>query len=732
MANLYNNLTIHQEKLFLILYLDQKSIISTMLDIIGKLLGKVRIDMFLAQGGMADVYLGTHTTLQRAVAVKVMKNDLLSDPDLKERFEREARVVAMLRHPNIVQVFDFDTYQGKPYLVMEFVSGTTLGSYLRKLHENNLRLEHAQIGLMLNKLADALNYAHEKGVIHRDIKPGNIMLTSPTIPITAGNPLPGDTQPIVTDFGLVRFKQSASQTASGVITGTPSYMSPEQARGAVVDARTDIYSLGVTVYEMLAGRVPFDSDSTLTVLHMHIYEPPPPIKGLTAPMQGVIDRVLAKDPKDRFQSVVEFARAFQDALYGTAETPTIIYPTTDSKTITSPPKPALVTSLAANKWFQFGFGALFVGLVSIAVLMNANKPLQPAAVPSSGATQDSAYSRDNSYQTMPDMNSTPNANISTAPVIGLLRFQDGSAVADQVTLSTTSMPLPSQGYQYEVWLIEESGEQRRSIGIISFDKNNKGSLTYVDSQGRNLLGIYHALEITVETNPDPSPNPSNQVAYFVSLPQGGLMHVRHLLYSFSGAPNKIALVQGLAADAKIINKITPSMLSAYQAGNEADVRLMAEQVLNVIVGSQSDQHKDWNGDGKVDDPSDGYGLLLNGDNAGYIQGTYSHADYATHAADATQNMILHGEHVKICATNVAGWAPKLRDLLVTILNSSSGSGMESSVRQAVVLANQIQNGIDLNGNEKVEPIPGEGGALTAYAHAYYMADISIQTDSQPK
>ncbi len=699
-------------------------------ELIGKFLGKVRIDMFLAQGGMADVYLGTHTTLQRGVAVKLMKGDIQRDPEMQERFQREARVVAMLRHPNIVQVFDFDTFQGQPYLVMEYVAGTTLGNYLRKLHENNGRLELSQVGILLNKLAEALSYAHEKGVIHRDIKPGNILLTSRTAPVSAGNPLPGDTEPIITDFGLVRFKQSTTQTATGVITGTPAYMSPEQARGAKVDTRTDIYSLGVTVYEMLAGRIPFDADSTLTILNMHINEPPPPIEGLSAPLQEVIYRALAKNPDDRFQTPLEFAQAFQAALYGTAEAPTVLFPTTHSRAKTTHPTVKTTTKPIQNWWLQAGLGVGLLGLIGIFAFMNSNSSLTPAVPPPSTPTLASTngrYDEENHNEAMPGT-SVPESN---AQVVALFRFLDGTAPADQVTLTTFDMPLPPQGSQYEAWLIEEGGEQRRSIGVIAFDETGKGSLTFVDTMGRNLLGLYHGLEITIESNPDPSPNPSNDIAYFVNLPPGGFAHVRHLLSSFGGAPNGIALIQGLETDASLLDQTAQTMLTSFEAGKQADVRLQAEKMLNIIVGVQSTEHKDWNGDGIVEDPGDGFGLLLNGESAGYIQGVYSHADYAASAADATQNMIDHGSHVKISATNVGEWTPLLRDQLITILNSPFDPAMEGAVRQAVVLANQIQNGIDVNGNERIEPIPGEGGALTAYAHAYYMADITLRTDSKP-
>ncbi len=146
----------------------------------------------------------------------------------------------------------------------------------------------------------------------------------------------------------------------------------------------------------------------------------------------------------------------------------------------------------------------------------------------------------------------------------------------------------------------------------------------------------------------------------------------------------------------------------------------------MILGSQSEEYKDWNGDGAVDDPSDGYGLLLNGENAGYIQGTFTHADLALTSPDATQNMLIHGKHVKDCAANLDIWTPQLRDRLRAILNASFDSPeLEGTIREAVALADKIRNGIDVNGNEKIEPVSGEGGAVTAYEHAYYMADMVI-------
>jgi hypothetical protein len=287
------------------------------------------------------------------------------------------------------------------------------------------------------------------------------------------------------------------------------------------------------------------------------------------------------------------------------------------------------------------------------------------------------------------------------------------------------MPLPAEGNQYEAWLIEDDGEGRISIGLIKFDQDNKGSLTFVDREGRNLLGTYSALEITLEPNPDPNPNSSNQIAFSVKLPEGGLTHVRHLLYSFGGTPNQIGFIRGLDADTNLLTKLAAQALASFQLGDEEDVSLQAENMLNLLVGSKSEEHKDWNGDGAIDDPGDGYGLLLNGSNLGYIQGSFTHADLAITSPDATDNMLTHGEHVKICANNVSDWAAGLRIQLIGILQNPTSPDREGLIRQAVATANQIRVGVDLNGNESIEPIPGEGGALTAYEHAYYMADMLI-------
>jgi serine/threonine protein kinase len=286
---------------------------------VGRTIGKVRIDKLLAKGGMAQVFLGTHLTLDRPVAVKILHSYMEEDEGLRERLQQEAKVVAGLRHPNIVQIYDFDTIDGHPYIVMEYLVGPTLASYLQKLHNINQKIPLYEVARLFGGLADALDNAHGLEIIHRDIKPSNIILRGKTDDIPTQEPFTKDVSGVLTDFGLVKIGHSTHQTTIGTISGTPNYMSPEQALGTKTDSRTDIYSLGVVLYEMLAGRVPFEGDNTMTVIYKHINEPPPVLPEISSELQAVLNQALAKKPDDRYQSCHEMARDLNLAIYNNDE-----------------------------------------------------------------------------------------------------------------------------------------------------------------------------------------------------------------------------------------------------------------------------------------------------------------------------------------------------------------------------------------------------------------------------
>jgi serine/threonine-protein kinase len=278
----------------------------------------VEIRQRLGRGGLAEVYLGHHTTLNRLVAVKILHSFLAEDDATRRRFRAEAQAVAALRHPNLVQVYDFDLVDDQPYLVMELLEGVSLDDYLTALHDGGRRLPPETTARLIASLAAALEYAHARQIVHRDIKPANVMLRREGGPVVLDAPLPLDAEAILTDFGVAWLAQTASISVSGNISGTPAYLSPEQAQGKPVDARSDIYSLGVMLYEMLAGRLPFDApDETLfSLLLKHIQEPPPPIPDLKPAVWAVVERALAKRPEDRYPRAGELATELLIGIFG--------------------------------------------------------------------------------------------------------------------------------------------------------------------------------------------------------------------------------------------------------------------------------------------------------------------------------------------------------------------------------------------------------------------------------
>ena len=289
---------------------------------IGQTLSKVLIEKRIGRGGMADVYLGHHGTLKRAMVVKILYAHLSEDPRHIARFHTEAQAVAALRHPNIVQVFDFDIVDGQPYIVMELLKGISLEMYLHSLRARSETMPRESVVRLIETLADALDYAHREGVIHRDIKPANVMLCNGAAPIEMGNPLPPNVEPVLTDFGLARISFSSELTEPGTIMGTPAYMSPEQVEGLAVSERSDLYALGVLAYELLAGELPFKSaeDTPASIMYQQVHTPPPSLPSGGAALRKVMKRALAKQPDERYSHAEVFAAELKSAVAAETET----------------------------------------------------------------------------------------------------------------------------------------------------------------------------------------------------------------------------------------------------------------------------------------------------------------------------------------------------------------------------------------------------------------------------
>jgi len=267
--------------------------------------GRYKVIEPIAEGAMGSVYRGERLQLGRAVAIKVMHQELPDELASRQRFEREAKLMALLEHPNCVSVIDFGLHDEKPYLVMDLVRGTSL---IQLLDEQG-HLEVARACDIIRQVLSGLAHAHELGIVHRDIKPANIMISE-----KAGF----GSQVRILDFGLARAMEGSTKLTTGIVVGTPNYMAPEQCKGSDVDARTDLYACGVMLFEMLTGRKPFVASDPIQVVRKHLTEKPPTLASIApnvdfGDLEAVVGKALAKAPADRFASAVEMAHAVDAA-----------------------------------------------------------------------------------------------------------------------------------------------------------------------------------------------------------------------------------------------------------------------------------------------------------------------------------------------------------------------------------------------------------------------------------
>jgi serine/threonine protein kinase len=300
------------------------------------LVGRYQIEALLGQGGMSAVYKATDPNLKRVVAIKLIHSHLSADQSFIQRFEEEAAAVASLRHPNIVQVYDYNSDEGTHFMVLEFVAGETLQDRLQHLNAQGRKLEIKEAIKYILNICDALGYAHQRGMIHRDIKPANIMLD------VYG-------QAILMDFGIVKILGGTSHTATGAVLGTARYISPEVIRSEQADQRSDIYSLGVMIYEMLSGQPPFRADTTMSLMMSHLNDPVPDPRTMRADLPvelvNIMLKCLEKDRANRYQNVGELAADLKSVLANpvnqTAAAPALFAPVSQPVKIANPALPAI-------------------------------------------------------------------------------------------------------------------------------------------------------------------------------------------------------------------------------------------------------------------------------------------------------------------------------------------------------------------------------------------------------
>ncbi len=330
-------------------------------DLTGREFGPYRIVEPLGEGGMASVYKAYQANMDRYVALKVLPRHFASDAQFVARFEQEAKVLAKLRHPHILPVHDYGQADGFTFLVMPYIEGGTL---INALNKDPLPLP--DIERIISQVGDALDYAHTQGIIHRDVKPSNVLVDQ------RGNCM-------LMDFGIAKIVESSNNlTQTGGILGTPAYMAPEQGRGGATDSRIDIYALGVILYEMATGRVPFKAETPIAVLVKHINDPLPPPRvvnpNLPQPVEQVILKAMAKNPDDRFATAADLVRALKAAVADAARQPpaagdTLPAAENEMPTVLAEPAPTAAPAPKKGGVAQYAWLIAAVGVIGLFLVM---------------------------------------------------------------------------------------------------------------------------------------------------------------------------------------------------------------------------------------------------------------------------------------------------------------------------------------------------------------------------
>ena len=440
--------------------------------LIGKTLGKHRIIEHLGSGGMSDVYKAYQPGLDRYIAIKVLHPFLARQEDFLNRFQREAKVVAMLRHPNVIQVYDFDYDEDDDayYMVMEFIDGPTLKDRLKDCADAHTLLPYVESANIGVAVANALDYAHQRGMVHRDVKPGNIMFGQ-------------DDQAILTDFGIAKIVNLSELTATGTMVGTPAYVSPEQGLGQTGDERSDIYSLGVVLYQMVTGQLPFEAETFMGVVLKHINEAPPAPSLMNPEVRpalvAVILKAMAKDPKERYQTAGQLAIELRQSIASMPEPgeteDAVPEPAAERTMITAAPQEwAMATMLSGpagagqenkvadsgesaendtsgtiRRWAPFAIGILLIVMIAGAAMMLSpelkNRLLGALSIPQRGsslplAAEEAATTIISPIPKVIRVTATPN-NVATEVAQALSTF---AALATETPLPTeTPSPTPT-------------------------------------------------------------------------------------------------------------------------------------------------------------------------------------------------------------------------------------------------------------------------------------------------
>jgi serine/threonine protein kinase len=712
-------------------------------------IGKYELLNRLGRGGMGEVYKAFHPQLQRYVAIKVLLTTSETDPEFITRFQREAMAVAQLRHPHIVQVYDFDIEGDKPYMVMEYLEGETLAQRMARYHKSGQILPPGEIVRLFQQICSAVDYAHKQGMLHRDIKPANVILNR-------------QNDAILTDFGLAKITGVSGLTASGLVVGTPHYMSPEQAQGQSLDARSDVYSLSVMLYEMLAGKLPFDADTPVAIIMQHITAPPPPIElanpGVPRSLAEVALVGMSKNSNERFRS----AGALGAAIGAAAQQ---AFLSADPQAAQRAPAPNISTQLAPE-----------IKGEHLPSTVRADAPSQVQVSPGPAAAPPGFTStppkRSNGLGkfaiiglivmllaigggifaiALGNKSAAPTTTNTSPTTVGTVVFTDSDPndfahAANALSGAFTGLKQPASGTNFFAWLCDGSASACTLVGALQVDASGKASLftknndSFLAVKNAQAIGNTLIFEITQEQNEASSPpaKPGKTIAYMGQIEGKVVVHIRHQITLFPKqglfAHNTTALDTGLGLDAVILQRLSQDLLNQQANDNLAAMQLTAEEIFNLIQGKSG--AKDLDGDGQValfqgeNGPSDdGFGMGTDAtvnptdctgpQNSTYLPLVIQHACLAANASGSAA--------LKELFTMIQGGGATLATLLANIAQLAQKIATAQSTSAVFADVNTLAQDADSVLNGTTSETQNQPGARQIFTLSEQMATITVSS-----
>ncbi len=688
--------------------------------LIGRKLGKYEIIELLGQGGMATVYKGYQPDFDRFVAVKVLPTHPGQDRLFHERFRLEARIIAQLQHPHILPVYDYGSEGETLFLAMAYISG---GSLKDRIEKGALPLGEAES--ILRQLASALDYAHRRGVIHRDVKPDNVLLDS------EGNAL-------LADFGIVKILEGESTsnlTATGGVLGTPTYMAPEQSQGLGVSPQTDIYALGVIVYEMLTGRQPYEADTPMQVMLKHITDPVPSlleVSGSLPPaLEPVMTRVLAKNPEERYSSANEFAQEFLRAIhrdaseivlreatstkeapptYGTpppAAAPAVPSQLAPQPVPSQPSAPQIIravpesSSRSGSSPLVLLGGFTIIALLAVIIVLlvvnnNGNQPQNEVAVIPTVPATTAATSVPDATDPPPATSAAAAPTRPTVRTFGRLSYTTTDTLGDSISLQTNGLSQPPAGKEYAVWLKNTNDGSLLPIGMISLDGLGNGVHSYVDPEGRTLAALYNTVLITVED--EQGDEPAGEIIYSGTTPDVVRDALSEIFVASDAGFSNGSLYGGALAEAELA-----VIHTSYDHGTHDLFGLhnRTEHTINILMNTEID----YDGNGIAENP--GYKLGLP-----YLLDTIEERLSFDYSADGIRpDLRSDVERVESCIRNTRQRLDEFYALETgwTELTEATEEFAQSEIRKSEEMMAALIEGVDRNSNNQVEGFFGECG-----------------------